>query len=75
MQGPDYTWWHGIYDVAKHFYTDFIPEMEEAAGPELASELLDKHVYSQPGHHWHRDGMGTEALQKIQEFYRERYGQ
>lgn len=75
MQGPDYTWWHGIYEVGKHFYTDFIPEMQEAAGPELSKELLEKHVYSVPGHQWHRDGMGPEALQQIQEFYRERYGE
>jgi len=75
MQGPDYTWWHGIYEVGKHFYTDFIPQMQEAAGPELSKELLEKHVYSVPGHQWHRDGMGPEALQQIQEFYRERYGE
>ena len=29
MMGPDYTHWHGTYDVAKHFYTKFIPEIEE----------------------------------------------
>ena len=38
-------------------------------------ELLEKHVYSQEGHKWHRDGMSKEALQKIQDFYRERYKQ
>ena len=29
MNGPDYTWWHGIYDVAKHTYFDWIPELKE----------------------------------------------
>ena len=29
MMAPDYTHWHGTYDLAKHFYTKFIPEMEK----------------------------------------------
>lgn len=29
MMGPDYTHWHGTYEVAKHFYSEFIPELEE----------------------------------------------
>lgn len=29
MMAPDYTHWHGTYDLAKHFYTKFIPEIEE----------------------------------------------
>ena len=75
MQGPDYTWWHGIYEVAKHFYSDFIPELKEAAGEKLADELLQRYVYSQPGHLWHRDGMSKQALEKIQDFYKERYAE
>jgi len=75
MQGPDYTWWHGIYEVAKRFYEEFIPQVEEVAGKEMAKELLDKYVYSQPGHLWHRDGMSKEALEKIRKFYKDRYGQ
>jgi hypothetical protein len=75
MQGPDYLWWHGVYDVAKHFYNDFIPELEEVAGKEMADELLEKHVYSQPGHKWHRDGMSKDALKEVQKFYEDRYKQ
>jgi hypothetical protein len=75
MQGPDYTWWHGIYEVAKHFYEKFIPQLKEIAGEEVARELLDKHVYSQQGHVWHRDGMSKEALEQIQKFYQKRYDQ
>jgi hypothetical protein len=74
MSGPDYAWWHGIYDVAKNFYTHFIPEVKQVAGEPLASQLLDKYVYSQPGHAWVKGGMTREELQKIQEFYRQRYG-
>ncbi len=29
MMAPDYTHWHGTYDLAKNFYTEFIPEIEE----------------------------------------------
>lgn len=75
MQGPDYTWWHGMYEVAKAFYEDFLPEVKQVAGDEVYKSLLDKHIYTVPGHQWHRDGMSKEALQKIQDFYRERYGQ
>ena len=42
---------------------------------EVAMELLEKHVYSIEGHLWHRDGMSKEALEKIQQFYQERYEQ
>lgn len=31
MMGPDYTHWHGTYEVAKHFYTEMVPELEELA--------------------------------------------
>ncbi|MCA9293456.1 MAG: hypothetical protein KDA20_06560 [Phycisphaerales bacterium] len=29
MMAPDYTHWHGMYDVAKNFYTEFIPQLQE----------------------------------------------
>ena len=29
MMGPDYTHWHGTYEVAKHFYSKYIPELRE----------------------------------------------
>ena len=29
MMAPDYTHWHGTYDLAKNFYSKFIPEIEE----------------------------------------------
>jgi hypothetical protein len=75
MQGPDYTWWHGIYEVAKHFYEKFIPQLEEVAGEKVAKELLEAHVYTQEGHRWHRDGLGKKALERIQKFYEDRYQQ
>ena len=29
MGGPDYTHWHGTYEIAKHFYGKYIPELRE----------------------------------------------
>ncbi len=31
MMGPDYTHWHGMYEVSKHFYEEFLPAVVEAA--------------------------------------------
>ena len=31
MMGPDYAWWHGLYEVAK-LYTHFLPEVEKVIG-------------------------------------------
>ncbi len=28
MMAPDYTHWHGLYEVAKHWYTKFVPELK-----------------------------------------------
>jgi len=75
MQGPDYVWWHGIYEVAKHFYGKFIPEFKKAAGEEMAEQLLEKYLYSQHGHLWHRDGFSPEVRERIKRFYQERYKQ
>ncbi len=38
MMGPDYTHWHGSYEVAKHFYSEFVPELEELAAKGRKSE-------------------------------------
>jgi len=37
MQAPDYTHWHGLYEVAKVFYTEFIPEAQEAVARGVAA--------------------------------------
>ncbi len=29
MMGPDYAHWHGMYEVSRNFYHQFIPEIEE----------------------------------------------
>lgn len=37
MMAPDYTHWHGTYDLGKHFYSKFIPEIEEIISHGLKS--------------------------------------
>jgi hypothetical protein len=48
MGGADYAWRHGIYNVAKHFYTEFLPAVEtackKAGRPELYEKALDKYL-------------------------------
>ncbi len=69
MMGPDFVQWHGIYEVAKHFYTKFLPEAK-VLSPEIVSKILD----ASPLHDW-RKGLSKEQLEKQIQFYKERYGQ
>jgi len=79
MSGPDYAWWHGIYDVAKHFYTEFMPEVEEAckkAGQEnLYQEILDKYMNNDPRHTWFTEGFDPKKVEALGQYYKARYGQ
>jgi hydroxylamine dehydrogenase len=64
MQGPDYTHWHGTYDLAKHFYGKYVPELREvvqigkrgesAEAQKLAAELEKtlEEVLESPDHRW-----------------------
>jgi hypothetical protein len=53
MMGPDYTWWHGIYDVAQHFYFKFLPEAR-AYGDEDVDAYIDNLLAGDPMHQWMR---------------------
>jgi hypothetical protein len=69
MMGPDYTHWHGTYEVAKHFYSKMVPELEElvhkgrastdekkkAAAEALAKKLED--VLNSADHSWYLNKM------------------
>ncbi len=50
MGGPDYTWWHGIYEVAKHFYFDFLPAAREYNDPAV-NAYIDE-LLKDPMHSW-----------------------
>jgi hypothetical protein len=84
MMGPDYTHWHGTYEVAKHFYSHYIPELEELveanqnssdpAKKEAATKLhqLLEETLNHGNHQWYLNKMSPEekALrdQQRQEF-------
>ena len=51
MMGPDYTWWHGIYEVAQHFYFKLIPEAREFNNPTVDA-YLDNLMQNDPMHAW-----------------------
>ena len=88
MMGPDYTHWHGTYDLAKHFYTEYIPELEELAEHSMQSEdpervaggkaLVAKieEVLTSDDHKWFLGQMSPEeaaARAKAAEEFRNRY--
>jgi hypothetical protein len=51
MMGPDYAWWHGMYEVAKHFYFDYLPAVREL-GDEEANAYIDDLLENDPWHQW-----------------------
>ena len=79
MMGPDYTWWHGIYEVAQHTYFKWIPEMREAVrkkdgNEKAADEILAKYFKPIQGHDWFFNGIGKDAVEKVRKGVEERYG-
>ncbi len=51
MMGPDYTWWHGIYEVAQHFYFKFLPEALEYNDPDV-NAYIETMLTEDPMHTW-----------------------
>ncbi|MHC4975792.1 MAG: multiheme c-type cytochrome [Planctomycetota bacterium] len=88
MMGPDYTHWHGTYEVAKHFYTEYIPELQEladhnlhsndeerrAAAEALAAKLDE--VLNSDNHSWYLGKMDPEEAARrkaAQDEFKSRY--
>jgi hypothetical protein len=68
MMGPDFTQWHGFYEVAKHFYNEFLPEADHLQ-PGVSQIAL-----SQDWHRW-KTGLKPEEVKQILDFYQQRYKQ
>lgn len=51
MMGPDYTWWHGIYEVAQHFYFKLLPEARKYNDADV-NAYIDTLITSDPMHNW-----------------------
>ena len=75
MSGPDYAWWRGIYEVARNFYDQFLPEVKRVSGPELYAEIVKKYLEPDVRHKWYIKGMSREDLENIRKFYEKRYGE
>ena len=68
MMGPDYTQWHGFYEVAKSFYMEFIPEAERLM-PGVTADVMKSDF-----HKW-TAGLTKEQIQQQIDFYKQRYKQ
>ena len=87
MFAPDYTQWHGMFEVADRFYIEFLPEVEEvlkkskAAGGAKAEaarevEKLVAATLDKPEHRWFVGKEPAEvkaARKKAAEEFRKRY--
>jgi len=84
MMGPDYTQWHGNFEVADRFYMEFVPEVKELIeegkkhGSSAAKEIeksLDEILNSEL-HQWFLGKMDPEEARKRKEAaekFRSRY--
>ena len=79
MMGPDYTHWHGMYEVSKHFYEKFLPAVVKAANeksPELGKKYDGKvqQLLTKEEHRWLK-GLSPQEVEALQKGYKERYNQ
>ena len=79
MMAPDYTHWHGMYEVAERFYMELIPQAREItheAHDKAAAAKVDAvidGVLARPEHAWFTEG-DEEAMEAIRKAMEERYG-
>jgi hypothetical protein len=87
MMGPDFTQWHGMFEVADRFYVEFVPQVKEliahgkahgkaAAANEVEAMLND--LLNSDLHKWSTGKMSPEekvARQKAAEEFKNRYAQ
>ncbi|MHC5209714.1 MAG: multiheme c-type cytochrome [Planctomycetota bacterium] len=88
MMGPDYTHWHGTYEVARNFYSEYIPELEELVEKGLASgdeakvaaahalEAKIEEVLTSNNHKWYLGQMDPEEAARRKaaaEEFKQRY--
>jgi len=79
MMGPDYTHWHGMYEVSKHFYEKFLPAVIKAA--KLKGEALETKwktrvdaLLAQDEHVWQK-GLSPKEAEELRKYTKERYNQ
>jgi hydroxylamine dehydrogenase len=82
MMAPDYTHWHGMFEVADRFYMELIPQARELADHSIAEgkeaegaavhAVIDS-ILTRPEHKWFKEGAADQA-EKIRKAMEERYG-
>ena len=88
MMAPDYTHWHGLYEVAKHWYSKFIPELEQiveinrrsadpakVAAADRLRTAIDE-LLARPEHAWYTGKLSAEEMARrkaAQEDFKKRY--
>jgi len=78
MMAPDYTHWHGMYEVAERFYMGLIPQAREMAAHaggsagQAVNAVIDE-ILARPEHVWFEEGAAgaSEAIRRQME---QRYG-
>jgi hypothetical protein len=76
MMGPDYTWWHGMYEVIKHFYFKYVPEARAYNDADI-NKYIDNLLSTDPMHTWLQGS--TEELRakiksgELQKIYRDMF--
>lgn len=85
MFAPDYTQWHGMFDVAEIFYTEFIPEVRSIlqhakelgkARAAADTEKILQEILDSPDHAWFTGKMSESEKtkrRKAQEEFNKRY--
>lgn len=87
MMGPDYTQWHGMYEVAHRFYMEFVPQLREviahgrqtgkgAAAAQVAAKLEE--TLNSDHHKWFLGKMSAGELaarKAAAEQFKQRYAQ
>jgi hypothetical protein len=85
MMGPDYTQWHGNYEVADRFYTEFIPQVRDVieqakkngkSEPAVRVEKTVDEILNSDMHKWYVGKMDASEMQKRKDDskkFRERY--
>ncbi len=82
MMAPDYTHWHGMYEVAERFYMELIPQARELAdhaeahgnraGARAVNAVIDE-ILSRPEHAWFEEGAEAQ-IEQIRRETERRYG-
>ncbi len=88
MMAPDYTHWHGTYEVARRFYSEYVPQLEALIQKNLANSNADKvkaaqalkakldEVLASDDHKWYVGKMDAEEAarrKKATEDFKARY--